>query len=292
MADGLEYILACQICLEDFEETGDHVPRILPCSHSLCEKCLIQLVRTSVRGKRVVCPECRKKYAMVDVKTFPQNKYIVTNLKERQKEREIAKCEEHGKELTLYCRRNECQKAICSKCLTASHRKHDVVDIEEKQKEILLAKIAVEMKIKKKAIAGIKEDIRDIHEACSKELETSQEKLVNQIRDRFDILRKNLDDHTLMIIKDIDNDITSVDQHLQVINGIKMNVTSGRASQEDVRNGLDVIKSIARSSEAQVSRTKGYDVLKYCATDTLKEDIKKLCGRLTKDVETPDLTGL
>ena len=38
MADSLEYILACQICLEDFEEAGDHLPRILPCSHSLCEK--------------------------------------------------------------------------------------------------------------------------------------------------------------------------------------------------------------------------------------------------------------
>ena len=45
MADSLEYILACQICLEDFEEAGDHVPRILPCSHSLCEKCLIQLIQ-------------------------------------------------------------------------------------------------------------------------------------------------------------------------------------------------------------------------------------------------------
>ena len=43
MTDSLEYILTCQICLEDFEETGDHVPRILPCSHSLCEKCLKEL---------------------------------------------------------------------------------------------------------------------------------------------------------------------------------------------------------------------------------------------------------
>ena len=163
MADGLEYILACQICLEDFEETGDHVPRILPCSHSLCEKCLIPLVRTSVRGKRVVCPECRKKHAMVDVKTFPQNKYIMTNLKERRKEREIAKCEDHGNQLTLYCRRNECQKAICSKCFTVSHRGHDVVDIEEKQKENFLAKISLEMKIKKKAIAGERFSLTPLH---------------------------------------------------------------------------------------------------------------------------------
>ena len=78
MSESLEYILACQICLEDFEETGDHVPRILPCTHSLCEKCLKHLVQ----GDIVECPECRKKHTVADneVKTFPQNKYILANV--------------------------------------------------------------------------------------------------------------------------------------------------------------------------------------------------------------------
>ena len=292
MADHLDDILKCQICLEDFEETGDHVPRLLPCSHTLCEKCLKQLVRTFVHGKSVVCPECRKKHAMVDVKTFPQNRYIMVNLKEKQRDRETVKCEEHGgKELTLYCRRNECQKAICSKCLTASHRAHDVVDIEEKQKEILLAKTTLKMKIKRKAIAGVKEEIRDFQVACSKELQSHQDKLVNQIRERFEVLKKNLDDHASLMVKDIDKDMTSIDQYLEVLNGIKINMTHGIASQEDVRNGLEVIKSIAESSEAHVSGTKGYEVLRYCATGTLKEDIEKLCGRLTKDVVKLNHTG-
>ena len=243
-----------------------------------------------------------KRHTLVDVKTFPQNKYIVTNLKQKQKEREIAKCEEHGKELTLYCRCNGCQTAICSKCLTASHRKHDVVDIEERQKEIeekqvkdLIAKItmeSVEMTIKKKAIADVKEEIYDFYATYSKELATSQEKLVNQIRERFDVLKKNLDDHTSVIVQDIDKDITSIDQHLEVINGIKMNVTSGLASPEDVRIGIEVIKSIAESSKAHVSGIKSYKVLRYCATETLNEDIEKLCGQLTKDAKKPNYTGL
>ena len=38
MTDSLEHILACQICLEYFEETGDHVPRLLPCTDTLCER--------------------------------------------------------------------------------------------------------------------------------------------------------------------------------------------------------------------------------------------------------------
>ena len=275
MADGLECILTCQICLEDFEETGDHVPRILPCTHTLCEKCLQTLIKKSVYGQNVECPECREKHlATHDVKTFPQNKYIVVNLKQKQKEGKIAKCEKHGKELSLYCKRKECEKAICSKCLTVSHREHDVVDIEEKQKEILLTKITLEMKMKKKTIADMKEEIRDLHIACSKQLEASQKKLVNQIRKRFGALKKNLDDHISIVIKDMDKDINSIDQHLDVLNGIEINVTSGLASEEDVRNGVEAIKSIAQSLEAHVSGTKGYEVLKYCATETQRHSKK------------------
>ena len=86
MSDSLEYILACQICLEDFEETGDHVPRILPCFHSLCEKCLKQLIE----GNSMECPECREKHRVVNgIKIFPQNKYILANI--RKKETDIAK---------------------------------------------------------------------------------------------------------------------------------------------------------------------------------------------------------
>ena len=52
MAGSVASFLACQICFEDFEESGDHVPRLLPCTHTLCEKCLKQLVQ----GASVECP--------------------------------------------------------------------------------------------------------------------------------------------------------------------------------------------------------------------------------------------
>ena len=140
MSDSLEYILTCQICLDDFEETGDHVPRILPCFHSLCEKCLKQLIE----GNSMECPECRKKHRVFanKVKTFPQNKYILANI--RRKEIDIAKndmCEIHGKELLLYCVEPECLISICLTCLSKHHRGHDVVEIEEAKREALFKKI-------------------------------------------------------------------------------------------------------------------------------------------------------
>ena len=86
MADSLQFLLSCQICLEDFQEDGDLIPRILPRSHTLCERCLIQLLGG---GGSFKCPECRAQHAAPSKeKTFPQNKYLLTVIKRRESREE------------------------------------------------------------------------------------------------------------------------------------------------------------------------------------------------------------
>ena len=101
----LELLLSCQVCFEDFEEDGDHIPRLLPCTHTLCHTCVGQLIQEN----KIECPECRQKHeAKKEEKSFPQNKYIVTQIKrkssqEQQTAHEFPQCEEHGKELAVEC---------------------------------------------------------------------------------------------------------------------------------------------------------------------------------------------
>ena len=111
--DSLDYLLSCQVCFEDFEENGNHVPRILPCSHTLCHECIGQMIRQN----RIECPFCRKKHeAMEDYKkSFPQNKYILINIKRKcaKKQDEVSTtgtCEEHGKDLILFCKKTRMQQ--------------------------------------------------------------------------------------------------------------------------------------------------------------------------------------
>ena len=67
----LDNYLSCQICFEHFEEDGDHVPRIVPCHHTLCEKC----VKGMIRENKIICPECRKEHEVKNQeKSFQQNK--------------------------------------------------------------------------------------------------------------------------------------------------------------------------------------------------------------------------
>ena len=86
MADApgsLELLLSCQVCLEEYGEDGDHVPRLLPCTHTVCESCIKKLIS----DKKLNCPECRTKHeAEKEVKTFPQNKYLIAQIRRLARE--------------------------------------------------------------------------------------------------------------------------------------------------------------------------------------------------------------
>ena len=134
-SDNLEGILSCQVCFEDFEPDGAHVPRLLPCTHTLCHTCIGQLIK----GDMIECPECRDKYdSKKDEKSFPQNKYILFQMKKttpklQRDQSRIEKCREHEKELNIFCKEPECQRIICRTCLSHEHKKHEVVEVEERR---------------------------------------------------------------------------------------------------------------------------------------------------------------
>ena len=67
----------CPICYGKFD-TEECVPRLLPCTHTLCEVCILKILG----NKRIFkCPQCRKKHnALTGLNAFPENKYILNNL--------------------------------------------------------------------------------------------------------------------------------------------------------------------------------------------------------------------
>ena len=85
MAAETDDITQCPVCFEEYrEDPGDNVPRLLPCTHTVCEKCIVKLLW----NKSLTCPECRVKHpAEKGVRTFSQNKYIITYIKRRPRHR-------------------------------------------------------------------------------------------------------------------------------------------------------------------------------------------------------------
>ena len=73
----------CSVCMENYDTEGDRCPKLLPCSHTVCLRCLRQLTR----GRRVQCPVCRKAHQTphADVANYPTNRYLLDNLQSAER---------------------------------------------------------------------------------------------------------------------------------------------------------------------------------------------------------------
>ncbi|DBA70274.1 TPA: tripartite motif containing 71, E3 ubiquitin protein ligase [Trebouxia sp. C0005] len=72
VADGMEKILECPVCLDAFQASQEcRRPHCLPCGHSLCCECLDGMLRIS-RSRRS-CPACRYPLKADQVARYPRN---------------------------------------------------------------------------------------------------------------------------------------------------------------------------------------------------------------------------
>ena len=74
MSEELDDSAFCPVCFECYSESGVAVPRLLPCTHTLCHACVDKFIKNST----LVCPQDRKAHpALSGVLSFPQNKYVL-----------------------------------------------------------------------------------------------------------------------------------------------------------------------------------------------------------------------
>ena len=203
MAEGGNNSASCPVCFEEYSDSGDHVPRLMPCSHTLYQKCIKALLEG---GLQIECTECRKKHQAPQAeRSFPQNKYILENmaLKARiakldqadRKEETCDLCPDHQEKLILFCKNTTCRKLICRTCLTKSHKHHDFVDMSEgqqiiraknlKMKEALLGEIDRELGVQEK----VRSNFLKAQQEVSQKLATTLEKLRREkqtVMERFE----------------------------------------------------------------------------------------------------------
>jgi len=139
----LDDMTECSICTEVFTD-----PRVLPCQHTFCLKCLLNYGKGKRRGDRLPCPLCRKAFTIPDgglsgiQKNFEKEKLIhVRKLLAGQKVQRIPfeaqrissdternMCEQHkDKKIEMFCR--DCKVAVCMMCAITSHKVHDYLEI-------------------------------------------------------------------------------------------------------------------------------------------------------------------
>ena len=289
-------IINCPVCFESYEETGDHIPRLLPCSHTLCEKCTATLLLQDSNSFN--CPECLVKHvAHKGVRSYPQNKYILTNIRrtkvfgeeEPKIKGKFEQCKEHRREASLYCNASGCQKLICPVCLLNDHKTHNVVDIlydkEEKVKAIFenLELITKGLKSLGETILAAKQNLQEKYKDCLIKLNNNKEEQIRQISNMFDKLTKDASDQMKKVNRNIDDEVATIVENLVLIDSIRQN-TSKETPYNEMRGRLEIIDNIKKTMRSKLSESRTYKYLEYNGTEATKEGAEMLCGHLIQKV--------
>ena len=274
--DNMADMLSCQVCFEEFEEIGSHIPRIFPCSHTVCEYCLKDLIKNDT----IVCPECRKKHrAENKEKSFPQNKYLLAQIKgndnAREEQRNNDRCEKHGERLVLYCLEDTCQKSICISCMV-DHNKHDVVG--DKEREVLrrkVVKIMKNMEAKVNIISKAKKNVLEKTDKCVKELKDTKEEIVKRIDEMVDQAerqRNEINDQT-------EKEVSMVTEEIKRLSNILQNLQNGsKISPETLADHHKAVDGIMKNSNKHA----GHSCFQYPVFRRGAHSTEEMLGRMTK----------
>ena len=265
----LDLRLSCQICHEKFKEDGDHIPRLLPCTHTLCHTCIGQLIQ----GNKIECPECREKHeAKKEEKSFPQNKYILTQIKRKSwKEQpttyEFQKCEEHKKTQNIFCKEPGCNKPICRTCLRIKHKEHDFTDMEELEEETLIievVKMKANLETKVKIICDAKNNIEEKNREVVEQIKKKRE-IINRY---FDKMIKESEGQNKMADVYIDDEVSAMKSNIELLSTIQHDIEDGKnMNYEEIMRNRDTVIGITEYNARDLSGKRSFDYPDYVIAD-------------------------
>ena len=249
MNEDLEDITECSVCFEAYGEDGDRVPRLLPCTHTFCEKCVRGLLKeTSLR-----CPECRMVHpAPNEILTFPQNKYILIHIRKVKK---IEVKEKTGAR----------KKRGPSGKVPISARVEELRKDLERQKQTLL---------------DAKNDLEIKRENCMEKMKNSQLFLRTAISEAFGEIFKTVSVQARRAKWEIDRDIATIHENMLLLDSIRKNSAGRGALAGDMKNRLESLDVIQETLQSMFTEQKTYAYFDY--NEFPREEINNLCGHLTK----------
>ena len=280
--DSIQESLTCPVCFEEFEENGKHVPRLLPCSHTLCHKCIGQLIRDT----RLECPTCRVNHeAKQEETSFPQNKYILTL---RRRLGEFRKCPDHEENMILFCGEAGCQRTICPFCLSETHLGHKAVAIQKATNDVL-AKLLKNIELtnrklnaKLKKVENASKDIMKKTDTSLELLERDKEEMIQRFEKKKEEFIRNLEEEKEEMTKQYDgmiekaseqktelkevsrDELASIKENISLLQNIKQSVEEEEVNTyDDVLRKLDTVRAVTENVDQHLPRKKSYQYSEY-----------------------------
>ncbi|KAL4647753.1 tripartite motif-containing protein 3-like [Arapaima gigas] len=209
--------LVCSICLDHY-----HNPKVLPCLHTFCERCLQNYIPP--QSLTLSCPVCRQTSILPEKGVAAlQNNFFITNLMEvLQRDPECTRpeacsmlesvsaaaagkplsCPNHeGKVMEFYC--EPCETAMCLECTEGEHREHETVplrDVLEQHKAALKEQLdAIRNRLPQLTTA-----IELVNE-ISRQLTERKNEAVREISTAFEELERALHQRKAALVTDLES---------------------------------------------------------------------------------------
>lgn len=144
-----ESFLTCGTCLCMYDG-GEHTPKLLQCSHTVCLHCLTRIAASQTRDTGTFrCPICRELITIPrgGVPALPPSFLVnqLLDLMSRQRREVVPKCATHLNQELLFC--ETCDSVFCTLCAGGSHSngpgEHTIIPFSiaiKRMSEILLYK--------------------------------------------------------------------------------------------------------------------------------------------------------
>ena len=261
---------SCPVCFERFKEEGDLLPRLLPCTHTLCESCIKQLIRNN----KLQCPECRVDHeALKHEKSFPQNKYLMRELSRSSTPSSdktntgFEKCEMHDQDFIFFCCEEGCQTPICRTCLMNEHRSHDFIEIERAQVQPFLREVRTlreNLQIKMSTISDTKKKIEGETEKCLVALEEKKEKIIAAFAE---MMTEVVDQQHNNAVED---ELATLGVNIDTLMNIEKNIGKAQIiERKEMKRYFKTLQAIKRYDKENLLDTKTYTFPVYENKETI-----------------------
>ena len=242
-------MLSCQICLEEFEEEGNHTPRIFSCLHTVCESCIKKMIKEN----KLRCPECRTQHsAEKKEKSFPQNKYLLVQNRRRKEETNgNEKCKNHGKELNVFC--TICQQNICISCVRKDHEGHDWIEIEEREKEALareVTEVRKNLEAKVEMISKVTKDVAEKTDSCVSKLKIIEEYVAKMIEEAERQGKKTAEQAK--------NELSAMKENIECLRSIQDDIADYATDYNTIRQHRETLRQIIDNNQANLTGGRCY----------------------------------
>ena len=268
MAESEDDLTNCPVCFDEYRENGGRLPRLLPCTHTLCENCLQVLIRKA----KLDCPECRLKHEAVNgVKSFPQNKYIISHLKKAQ-QGEVAEnkeeicgvfvtCNQHKREKIFFCLEDDCQKQVCIVCFARHHKQHSYVDLElQRQKcEPLLSKIdslTKDFQEQKGSLTALKEDLEGKIGVIVAEMEAQKEEELKKVIEKYQKAIEDACAASWNYMREIDQEVAEIGEFVVDLDDLKRHTNIVTVTDDDLTKYTEKVEKIATQLSSRTKASK------------------------------------